>query len=173
MSDERQLPFLIKLFDDDSPKVRDAVLGELRALRPLLEARLEAEPALCDSDRRRELLAALDAYERPGSARFAPGQLVRHRHYKYRGVVVAFDAQCKADDDWYNKNLTQPDRSQPWYHVLVHGSPHVTYAAECNLIEDDSGEEVVHPWLSEFFKASFDGVAYERNDQSWPGFHKP
>ena len=57
-------------------------------------------------------------------ARFQPGHLVRHRRYGYRGVVVALDLECGAGDDWYRSNRTQPDRDQPWYHVLVHGSSH-------------------------------------------------
>jgi len=82
---------------------------------------------------------------------FEIGQLVRHRRYRYRGVVVAHDECCQADDDWYNGNKTQPDREQPWYHVLVHGGVHSTYAAEENLSVDTSGEQVVHPLVTQVF----------------------
>ncbi|MFQ5845905.1 MAG: heat shock protein HspQ, partial [Planctomycetota bacterium] len=64
--------------------------------------------------------------------RFEPGELVRHRRYGYRGVVAGLDPECRAGDEWYQGNLTQPDRRQPWYHVLVHGAQHTTYVAEEN-----------------------------------------
>ena len=103
----------------------------------------------------------------PVPARFEPGQLVRHRRYGYRGVIVAVDDSCQADEDWYQKNQTQPDRSQPWHHVLVHGTSTITYAAGENLVADDSGTPIVHPRLRHFFD-DFDGTAYERNERPWP-----
>ncbi len=69
--------------------------------------------------------------------RFEPGQIVRHKRYGYRGVIVAFDPHCKAPPDWYMANNTQPARGQPWYHVLVDGSSSCTYPAEENLAPDD------------------------------------
>jgi len=105
-----------------------------------------------------------DLPERPV---FAPGQLVRHRRYGYRGVVVEGDAKCEADDEWYLKNLTQPDREQPWYHVLVDGTSTCTYAASENLVVDDSSLPIEHPLLPYFFKGFHDG-RYIRNDQPWP-----
>lgn len=98
--------------------------------------------------------------------RFAPGQLVRHKHYGYRGVVVAADPCCRADDEWYHGNQTQPDRNQPWYHVLVHQSATTTYPAQENLEPDPTGEPVEHPLLDHFFSDFRDG-RYIRNDQPW------
>ena len=102
-----------------------------------------------------------------GEPRYAPGQLVRHRRYGYRGVVVAADTGCQADEQWYQSNQSQPDRDQPWYHVLVHDSGSCTYAAAENLMEDLSGLPVIHPLLPHFFDGFEDGV-YIRNDQPWP-----
>ncbi len=98
--------------------------------------------------------------------RFVPGQVVRHRRYGYRGVVVHVDTTCRADDNWYHKNLTQPGRNQAWYHVLVHASTGTTYAAEENLNGDDSGDPVSHP-LVEMFFAGFQDGQYTRNDNPW------
>ncbi len=105
-----------------------------------------------------------DADEAP--ALFQPGDLVRHRRYGYRGVVVDLDHRCRASDEWYQSNQTQPSRSQPWYHVLVHRSPQTTYAAESNLEADGSGAEVVHPLLELYFRGLADGK-YLRNDRPW------
>lgn len=104
----------------------------------------------------------------PG-VRFAPGQLVRHRRHGYRGVVVAYDTTCQADEDWYQSNRSQPSRGQPWYHVLVDGGPNVTYAAQENLVADPTSEPIVHPLLEAFFDAFEDG-RYRRNARPWPGW---
>lgn len=103
----------------------------------------------------------------PSQPRFTPGQLVVHKHYGYRGVIVDFDRTCQASATWYATKQTQPDRNQPWYHVLVDGTGHTTYAAESNLQPDTSGECIVHPWVNEFFDG-FDGQGYLRNGRPWP-----
>ena len=100
------------------------------------------------------------------STEFAPGDLVRHRRYGYRGVVVDLDPICTAPDEWYFSNQTQPRKDQPWYHVLVDGSDRTTYAAEENLAPDPSGAPVAHPLVDVFFEP-FAGGRYERNDRPW------
>ncbi len=99
--------------------------------------------------------------------RFVPGDLVRHRRYGYRGVVVAFDTSCAASDAWYSGNRTQPARDQPWYHVLVGDSPSSTYAAEDSLIAEPEPAEIAHPLVAVFFSA-FVGDHYLRNEHAWP-----
>jgi heat shock protein HspQ len=100
---------------------------------------------------------------------FTSGQLVRHRHYGYRGVVVEADRTCQAEETWYYGNRSQPGRNQPWYHVLVHGSPSVTYAAEENLEPDDSDEPVEHPLIPHLFNG-FSGGRHHRNEEIWAGW---
>ena len=95
------------------------------------------------------------------------GQIVRHRRYGYRGVVVAFDLTCKADEAWYQSNQTRPDRNQPWYHVLVDDSCHTTYAAQTSLEADEHPATITHPYLKHFF-SDFTGDRYVRNDNPWP-----
>lgn len=102
--------------------------------------------------------------------RFHPGQLVKHRRYGYRGVIVAADGHCKADPNWYMSNKTQPTRRQCWYHVLVHNSTTITYAAEENLTEDSSESPVMHPLVPVFFNHVADGQ-YVRNGKPWPETH--
>ena len=103
----------------------------------------------------------------PNRPEFENGQLVCHRRYGYRGVVVDRDDCCQADAHWYQKNQTQPERNQPWYHVLVDGTSNCTYAASENLVGDESGLPIAHPLLAHFFTAFKDG-SYTRNDQPWP-----
>ena len=100
---------------------------------------------------------------------FAPGQLVKHQNYGYRGVVVDFDMTCMADEMWYYQNQTQPPRNQPWYHVLVHESMATTYAAQTSLEADDSAEPVSHPLLGKYF-TGFAAGRHKRSDariQGW------
>lgn len=99
--------------------------------------------------------------------KFQRGQLVRHKRYGYRGVVVGLDLECLADEQWYSSNKSQPDRSQPWYHVLVHDSDGVTYAAQENLQADTGNRPVEHPLIEQFFSEFADG-RYIRNDRPWP-----
>ena len=88
---------------------------------------------------------------------FSVGELVRHRRYGYRGVVVGIDLTCQADDAWYEANRTQPSRQQPWYHVLVHGGGHATYPAQDSLEADPSAAPIDHPLVAKFFRALLDG----------------
>ncbi|MEM9353884.1 MAG: heat shock protein HspQ [Planctomycetota bacterium] len=101
--------------------------------------------------------------------KFAPGELVRHLRYGYRGVVVAADRRCEASNEWYSRNRTQPDQQQPWYHVLVDESAGVTYVAESNLEADSVGAEITHPLLDDFFEG-YSGDGYLRNDRPWHGW---
>ncbi|CAM2005882.1 heat shock protein HspQ [Acanthopleuribacter pedis] len=99
-------------------------------------------------------------------AQYRRGQLVRHGRYGYRGVVVDYDPRCLADESWYRANKTQPERNQPWYHVLVHGSNVTTYAAQTSLIPDYSGAEVIHPLIDVYFDGFANGF-YVRNERPW------
>lgn len=90
-------------------------------------------------------------------AQFHPGQVVHHRRYDYRGVIVDVDPTCQADEAWYRSNQTQPNRNQPWYHVLVDGGDFTTYVAEENLEPDPGGGPISHPLIPHFFREFRDG----------------
>ncbi|MGB5833590.1 MAG: heat shock protein HspQ [Thiohalocapsa sp.] len=86
------------------------------------------------------------------AAKFHIGQLVHHRLFDYRGVVVDVDAAFSGNDDWYEQvALSRPPKDKPWYRVLVDGGDQETYVAERNLEDDDSGEPVRHPLVEEVF----------------------
>ena len=93
-------------------------------------------------------------------AGFSPGQLVRHRMFGYRGVVLDVDATFQLDDAWYDQVArSRPPKDQPWYHVLVHEAEHTTYVAQRNLIPDVTGEPIRHPLVDHYF-SGFDGKRY-------------
>jgi heat shock protein HspQ len=92
-------------------------------------------------------------------ARFLVGQLVHHKLFDYRGVIVDVDPNFQGSDEWYrNMARTRPPRDKPWYHVLVHDAEHMTYVTERNLEPDLSGAPIRHPVLGEFFDELRDGL---------------
>ena len=103
------------------------------------------------------------------TSHFQIGQLVKHRRYGYRGVILSVDPFCMAPDEWYRSNKTQPNRDQPWYHVLVDGSNSLTYAAETSLEQDDCAQPIEHPLTDHFF-SEFDGQRYIRNNREFEGW---
>ena len=113
-----------------------------------------------------------EGFAPPSDARkFAMGDVIFHKKYFYRGVIVSIDDRCKAPDDWYQANQTQPNRNQPWCHVLVDGNQQVTYVAQSNLEYDQLGSTVVHPMLNLFFYGHDENEnKYLRNEIPWdPG----
>jgi heat shock protein HspQ len=87
-------------------------------------------------------------------AAFAVGQLVHHKRFDYRGVVVDVDAVFRLAEEWYEEMArSRPPRDRPWYHVLVHGSDQVTYVAERNLESSNDQRPIAHPRVGEFFRA--------------------
>ncbi len=96
-------------------------------------------------------------------ARFHVGQLIHHKLFDYRGVIVDVDATYEGSEAWYEKMAgSRPPRNLPWYHVLVHDAEHMTYVAERNLEPDLSGAPIVHPALDEAFDELRDGL-YRRH----------
>ncbi len=92
-------------------------------------------------------------------AKFQVGELIHHKRFDYRGVVVDVDASFSGTEEWYNTMArTNPPKDEPWYHVLVHKAEHSTYVAERNLETDPTEEPVAHPLLKRFFDEMRDGV---------------
>lgn len=92
-------------------------------------------------------------------AKFSVGQVIHHKLFDYRGVIVDVDATCQASEEWYQTMArSRPPKDQPWYHVLVDRAEHMTYVAERNLEPDLTGEPVVHPVLDRFFDGMRGGL---------------
>ncbi len=95
------------------------------------------------------------------TAKFAIGQVVRHRIFPFRGVIFDVDPQFSNTDEWYDAipREVRPRKDQPFYHLLAENSEteYIAYVSEQNLLEDDSGEPVRHPQLRELFERKPDG----------------
>ncbi|MEP3226324.1 MAG: heat shock protein HspQ [Parasphingorhabdus sp.] len=94
-------------------------------------------------------------------ASFAIGDVVKHRLFDFRGVIYDIDPVFANSDEWYDaipKDL-QPSKDQPFYHLLAENadSSYVAYVSQQNLLEDDSGEPVMHPDVGLMFKNVGDG----------------
>jgi len=90
--------------------------------------------------------------------RYDIGQLVHHKLFDYRGVVVDVDAVFSLSEQWYEQVAkSRPPKDEPWYRVLVGGALHETYVAERNLEEDALGSPIEHPLLGDFFDAFENG----------------
>ena len=92
------------------------------------------------------------------NALFSIGDLVHHKLFTYRGVIVDVDPRLMLSDEWYDAVArSRPPKEQPWYRVLVHDSIHETYVAERNLEPDTSGARVRHPLIETCFSGFRDG----------------
>lgn len=94
------------------------------------------------------------------------GQLIVHKLFQYRGVIIDVDPAFQGTDEWYEQvALSRPPRNRPWYHVLVHNAFHETYVAERNLAPDDSNEPIIHPLVDSYFDTLENNV-YRRRQVS-------
>ena len=92
------------------------------------------------------------------NAHFSIGDLVHHKLFDYRGVIVDVDPRLMLSDEWYEAVArSRPPKDQPWYRVLVHDAAHETYVAERNLEPDSSGAPVRHPLVESCFHSFSDG----------------
>jgi heat shock protein HspQ len=92
--------------------------------------------------------------------RFAVGDVVRHKRFDYRGVVVGIDPEFQGTDEWYETVArSRPPKDRPWYRVLPHGAEHQTYVADRNLELDNSRRPIEHP-LTDVYFTHFIGGRY-------------
>jgi heat shock protein HspQ len=78
------------------------------------------------------------------STQFAIGQVVRHRDFPFRGVVVDVDPEYSSSEEWWQSipEDERPPRDQPFYHLLAENgsAAYHAYVSEQALLVDDSGE---------------------------------
>ena len=90
--------------------------------------------------------------------KYGIGQVVHHKLFDYRGVVIDVDPVFSLSEEWYEQVAkSRPAKDAPWYRVLVGGALHETYVAEQNLEEDTDDSPIEHPLLADFFDAFEDG----------------
>src|SRR5258707_11750335 len=58
-------------------------------------------------------------------AKYAIGQVVRHRVYPFRGVVFDIDPLFSNTEEWYQSipSEVRPHKDQPYYHLFAENAP--------------------------------------------------
>lgn len=99
-------------------------------------------------------------------AMFSIGQVVRHKHFPFRGVIVDVDVEFANSEEWWLAipEEFRPAKEQPYYHLLAENvdDSYEAYVSQQNLLPDDSGEPVHHPDVIQFFD-DFDGDHYKKS----------
>tara|TARA_B100000214_G_C23905538_1_gene598666 strand:- start:331 stop:651 length:321 start_codon:yes stop_codon:yes gene_type:complete len=99
-------------------------------------------------------------------AKFSIGEIVRHRHFNFRGVIYDVDFEFNNSEEWYESipKDVRPKKDQPFYHLLAENNEitYEAYVSEQNLIIDNSGEPIRHPLVNEVF-----------SEKRGSGYYKP
>src|SRR5690349_4915940 len=68
------------------------------------------------------------------TAKFAIGQVVRHRLFPFRGIIFDVDPQFNNTEEWYQAipKEVRPRKDQPFYHLLAENSEteYIAYVSE-------------------------------------------
>ena len=89
------------------------------------------------------------------TAKFSIGDVVKHKHFDFRGVIYDVDFKFNSSEEW-NRSIpkdVRPRKNQPFYHLLAENNEitYEAYVSEQNLVSDDSNEPIKHPLIEEIF----------------------
>src|ERR1700741_5203430 len=94
-------------------------------------------------------------------ARFAIGDVVRHRLFEFRGVIFDVDPVFANSEEWYEAipEDVRPRKDQPFYHLLAENadSNYIAYVSQPILVGGDSGDPVDHPAIGGLFDSYASG----------------
>ena len=95
------------------------------------------------------------------NAKFAIGDIVRHRFFPFRGVIYDVDPTFDNTEDWWLSipEEVRPAKNQPYYHLLAENAEttYAAYVSEQNLLLDESGEPCRHPLVEQLFEGPSNG----------------
>jgi heat shock protein HspQ len=95
------------------------------------------------------------------TAKYAIGDVVKHRVYPFRGVVFDVDPIFSNTEEWYNSipEDVRPSKDQPFYHLFAENaeSEYIAYVSEQNLVPDTSDEPVRHTQIDDVFELDENG----------------
>ena len=99
-------------------------------------------------------------------AKFSIGDVVKHRHFNFRGVIYDVDFEFNNSEEWYESipKDVRPKKDRPFYHLLAENNEitYEAYVSEQNLIIDSSKEPIRHPLVNEVF-----------SEKRGSGYYKP
>ena len=100
------------------------------------------------------------------TAKFSIGDIVKHKHFNFRGVIYDVDFEFNNSEEWYESipKDVRPRKDQPFYHLLAENNEitYEAYVSEQNLIVDNSKEPIRHPLVNEVF-----------SEKRGSGYYKP
>ena len=86
---------------------------------------------------------------------FNIGDIVKHRIYPFRGVIVDVDPEFSNTEEWYQSIPAdlRPSKKQPFYHLMAENSEtfYSAYVSQQNIIMDSDNGPVDHPDLEQMF----------------------
>jgi len=86
------------------------------------------------------------------------GQIISHKRFGYKGVVIGWDEVCEASDHWKEQmgvDQLPHGANQPYYTILVDGrnrANQTTYVAQENVEKPIMTEAIIHSELGRFFE---------------------
>jgi len=89
------------------------------------------------------------------SAKFAIGQVVKHRLFPFRGLIFDVDPEFDNTEEWWLSipEDVRPSKDQPFYHLFAENAEteYIAYVSEQNLVPDTSGEPLRNAMIPEMF----------------------
>ena len=99
---------------------------------------------------------------------FNIGDIVKHRIYPFRGVIVDVDPEFSNTEEWYQSIPAEirPSRQQPYYHLMAENTEtfYTAYVSQQNLVGDGKNGPLEHPDLEEIFSGMDHGKYHLRNE---------
>ena len=99
---------------------------------------------------------------------FNIGDIVKHRIYPFRGVIVDVDPEFSNTEDWYQSIPAEirPSRNHPYYHLMAENTEtfYTAYVSQQNLVDDGDNGPLEHPDLDEIFSGMEQGKYHLRNE---------
>ena len=99
------------------------------------------------------------------TAKFSIGDVVKHKHFDFRGIIYDVDFEFNNSESWYRSipKDVRPKKDQPFYHLLAENNDvtYEAYVSEQNLMIDTSNEPIKHPLIDEIFNKK-NGTGYFR-----------
>ena len=100
--------------------------------------------------------------------RFNIGDIVKHRIYPFRGVIVDVDPEFSNTEEWYQSIPAEirPSREQPYYHLMAENTEtfYTAYVSQQNLVGDGENGPLEHPDLEEIFSGMDHGKYHLKNE---------
>ena len=73
-------------------------------------------------------------------AKFSIGEVVKHRHFDFRGVIYDVDFEFNNSEEWYQSipKEVRPRKDQPFYHLLAESNDCLLYTSPSPRDSDSS-----------------------------------